>query len=147
MKLTEYMFEKYKVPALFLVKDPVLAAFSCGRSTALILDCGHKSTIATPVNDGYALLKCIIKHDLGGKTLTNDLHNYIKNKKSMTIKPRFTFKKKFVNMDGAEMVQLMDLSQTNEVKNTHPNFYEWSQSEIVREMKEDFLSVSDEILQ
>ena len=42
MKLTEHMFEKYKIPALFIVKDPVLAAFSCGRSTALILDSGHK---------------------------------------------------------------------------------------------------------
>jgi len=41
MKLTEHMFEKYKIPALFLVKDPVLNAFSCGRSSALILDCGH----------------------------------------------------------------------------------------------------------
>ena len=69
MKLTEHMFEKYKIPALFIVKDPVLAAFSCGRSTALILDSGHKQTIATPVNDGYALLKCIIKHDIGGKLI------------------------------------------------------------------------------
>jgi len=67
MKLTEYMFEKYKIPALFLVKDPVLCAFSCGRSSALILDVGHKSSIATPVNEGYALLKCIIKHDIGGQ--------------------------------------------------------------------------------
>jgi len=31
MKLTEQMFEKYKIPALFLVKDPVLTSFSCGR--------------------------------------------------------------------------------------------------------------------
>ena len=42
MKLTEHMFEKYKIPALFLVKDPVLTAFSCGKSSALILDSGHK---------------------------------------------------------------------------------------------------------
>jgi actin-like protein 6A len=73
MKLTEYMFEKYKIPALFLVKDPVLCAFSYGKSSALILDVGHKASIATPVNDGYALLKCIIKHDIGGEQLTNDL--------------------------------------------------------------------------
>lgn len=66
MKLAEHMFEKYQIPALFLVKDPVLAAFSCGRSTALILDSGLNSTIATPVNEGYALLKCIVKHDIGG---------------------------------------------------------------------------------
>jgi len=77
MKLTEFMFEKYNIPALFLVKDPVLASFSCGRSSALILDCGHKQTIATPVNDGYALLKCIIKHDIGGQQLTNDLNTYL----------------------------------------------------------------------
>lgn len=77
MKLTEYMFEKYKIPALFLVKDPVLTSFSCGKSSALILDSGHKSTIATPVNDGYALLKCVIKHDIGGEMITKDLFNTI----------------------------------------------------------------------
>lgn len=81
MKLTEFMFEKYKIPALFLVKDPVLTSFSCGRSSALILDCGHKSSIATPVNDGYALLKCIVKHDIGGEQLTRDLYNFIVHKK------------------------------------------------------------------
>ena len=103
MKLTEHMFEKYKIPALFLVKDPVLNAFSCGRSSALVLDCGHKQTIATPVNDGYALLKCIIKHDIWGKNLTTDLLNLIVNKKNQNIKPRYSFKKKFVNIEGQEV--------------------------------------------
>lgn len=140
MKLTEYMFEKYKIPALFLVKDPVLSAFSCGRSSALILDIGHRSSIATPVNDGYALLKCIIKHDIAGAQLTQDLHSFLQ-KKGVEIKPRYTFKKKFINTDGQELMQLVDLS--SQVKNTHPNYHNWSQLEIVREMKEDFLSVSE----
>ena len=147
MKLTEYMFEKYKIPALFIVKDPVLAAFSCGRSSALILDSGHKSTIATPVHDGYALLKCIIKHDIGGQQLTKDLNAYLLNKKGISVKPRFTFKKKFVNVEGAEMVQLIDLSANEEIRNTHPNYMEFSKLEIVREMKEDFCSIADETLQ
>lgn len=64
----------------------------------------------------------------------------------MPIKPRFTFKKKFVNVEGAEMVQLIDLSSSDAVKNTHPNFMEYSKLEIVREMKEDFLSISEEML-
>jgi actin-like protein 6A len=140
MKLTEYMFEKYKIPALFLVKDPVLSAFSCGRSSALILDIGHRSAIATPVNDGYALLKCSIKHDIGGALLTQDLANFLQ-KKGTQIKPRYTFKKKFINTDGQELMQLIDLS--SQVKDTHPNYTNWSQLEIVREMKEDFLSVSE----
>lgn len=70
LKLTEFMFEKFQVPALFICKAPVLAAFSCGRSTAIIIDSGNKSTSATPVHDGFALQKCIIKHDIGGQFLT-----------------------------------------------------------------------------
>lgn len=31
LKLTEFMFEKYQVPAMFVCKAPVLASFSCGR--------------------------------------------------------------------------------------------------------------------
>ena len=100
MKLTEYMFEKYKIPALFLVKDPVLCSFSCGRSSALVLDVGHKAAISTPVHDGYALLKCIIKHNIGGLSLTQDLFKFVEQKKNVQIKPRYSFKKKYINTDG-----------------------------------------------
>ena len=55
----------------------MLAAFSCGRSTAVVLDSGLKQTIATPVHDGFALQKCIIKHDIGGAYLTNELMKVI----------------------------------------------------------------------
>ena len=42
LKLTEFCFEKMEFPAIFICKDSVLTAFSCGRSTALVLDCGYK---------------------------------------------------------------------------------------------------------
>lgn len=45
------------------------------------------------------------------------------------------------------MVQLIDLSNNEDIKKTHPNFMEYSKLEIVREMKEDFCSISDETLQ
>lgn len=76
-------------------KAPVLSSFSCGRSTALIIDSGHKSTIATPVHDGYALQKCIIKHDIGGYHITKDVLNWIEKVKEVNVLPRFAFKKKF----------------------------------------------------
>lgn len=126
MKLTEYMFEKYKIPALFLVKDPVLTAFSCGKSSALILDSGHKQTVATPVNDGYALLKCIIKHDIGGEMITKDLFKAITEKKKQELRPRYTFKKKFYNVDGAEVLQITDLTGTDGIRGTTESFANWS---------------------
>ena len=75
------------------------------------------------------------------------MNNFIQTKLNQPIKPRYTFKKKFVNVDGAEMVQLVDLSDSDHIKNTTQSYYQWSTTEIVREMKEDFLSVSDEYLQ
>ena len=78
LKLTEFMFEKYKVPALFLCKDSVLSSFACGRSTAIVLDSGFNSTIATPVHDGYALQKCILKHDIGGANISKSFAEWLR---------------------------------------------------------------------
>ena len=55
LKLTEFLFERLQAPSIFLCKDSVLSAFSCGRSTAIILDSGSEFTTSTPVHDGYAL--------------------------------------------------------------------------------------------
>lgn len=49
-KLTELMFEKYNVPAFFVVKNAVLAAFANGRATALVVDSGATHTSAIPVH-------------------------------------------------------------------------------------------------
>ena len=64
------------------------------------------------------------------------------------MKPRFTFKKKFMNVEGDanEVVQLFDLSNSDEVKDTTESYYSYSQMEIIRDMKEEFLNVSDESL-
>lgn len=43
-------------------------------------------------------------------------------------------------------MQLIDIPQ-DQIKGTTENYKLWSQLEIVREMKEDFLNVSDDFLQ
>ncbi|XP_022918644.1 actin-like protein 6B [Onthophagus taurus] len=68
-KLTEIMFEKYKVPAFFLVKNAALAAFANGRSTALVIDSGATHTTAVPVLDGYVINNAVVKSPLGGDYL------------------------------------------------------------------------------
>ena len=42
------MFEKYNVPAFFLMKNAVLAAFASGRTGGLVLDSGATHTSAVP---------------------------------------------------------------------------------------------------
>jgi actin-related protein len=140
MKLTEFMFEKFQVPAIYICKAPVLAAFSCGRSTAVILDSGLKQTIATPVHDGFALQKCIIKHDIGGSFLTNELLSLIEKDKKIEILPRFAFKKKLFNNAGQEGFDLQRLDTSG----VHSSYTNWCKEEIVRDVKEEVLYVSEE---
>lgn len=63
------MFEKYKVPAFFLVKNAALAAFANGRATALVIDSGATHTSAVPVLDGYVISSAVAKSPLGGDYL------------------------------------------------------------------------------
>lgn len=68
-KLVELMFEKYRVPAFFLMKNAVLAAFANGRSTALVIDSGATHTTAVPVVDGHVLTQAIVKSPIGGDVI------------------------------------------------------------------------------
>lgn len=51
-ELAELMFERYRVPALYLAKNASLAAFANGRPTCLVVDSGATHTSAVPVHDG-----------------------------------------------------------------------------------------------
>lgn len=44
-------------------------------------------------------------------------------------------------------MQIKDLSQQDDIKNTTASYFDWSQKEIVREIKEDFLNISEDPLQ
>lgn len=70
------MFEKYNIPAFYLVKNAVLAAFANGRSTGLVLDSGASHTSAIPVHDGYVMTQAIVKSPLAGDFLTAQCKQY-----------------------------------------------------------------------
>lgn len=140
LKLTEFLFEKYRVPALFLCKDSVLSAFACGRSTAIVLDSGHTHTTTTPIHDGYALQKCILRHEIGGATMTKALEDWVTKDQKSEVKPRFTFKRKFKNIDGQESFETTNI----EAPHVDPTYYRWSQMQILNEIKEEMLYVAEE---
>lgn len=73
------MFEKYRVPAYFLVKNAALAAFANGRSTALVVDSGATHTSAVPVLDGYVVGQAIAKSPLGGDYLVSQAKVMLEN--------------------------------------------------------------------
>lgn len=73
------MFEKYRVPAFFLVKNAALAAFANGRATALVVDSGATHTSAVPVLDGYVISQAVVKSPLGGDYLISQAKLMLEN--------------------------------------------------------------------
>jgi actin-like protein 6A len=133
IKLTEMMFEKYGIPAMFVCKSAVLSAFSCGRSTCLVFDSGHNHTYAVPVYDGYALQKSLLKSDIAGDWVTNELMKMVESKNKLV--PHYKFKKNFV--DEHLVTEYLE-NLKDDV--SYENFWK---KEIIRDMKESTLSVFD----
>ena len=133
IKLTEMMFEKYGVPAMFICKSAVLSAFSCGRSTCLVFDSGHSYTYAVPVYDGYVLQKSLLKSDLAGDWVTNQLMKVVDQKRNVV--PHYKFKKNFVA--DSFVTEYLDNIKDDV---SYENFWK---KEIIRDMKESVLSVYD----
>ena len=86
-KLTELMFEKYSVPAFFLVKNAVLSSFANGRSTGLVLDSGATHTSAVPVHDGYVLQQAIVKSPLAGDFMTMQCKQFLEEQRVELVAP------------------------------------------------------------
>ena len=138
IKLTEFMFEKYKIPAIYISKSAVLSGFSCGRSTCLVFDSGHNTTYAVPVSEGYALQKCLIKSNIAGDWISEQVEKNLE-KKGININPFFKFK---VKKEG-------DKFKTEFIRDdiTFDKSYEtfWKK-EIIRDIKETCLITNDEPL-
>ena len=68
---------RYQVPAFFLAKTAVLAAFANGRSTGIVVDSGATHTSAIPVHDGYVLSQGIVTSPLGGDFITAQCRSHL----------------------------------------------------------------------
>ncbi|XP_042964817.1 actin-related protein 4-like isoform X1 [Carya illinoinensis] len=145
-RTAELMFEKYKVPALFLAKNAVcplwicdlpstcstlimvLTSFASGRATSLVVDSGGGSTTVAPVHDGYVLQKAVVSSPIGGEFLSDCLMKSL-GSKGITIKPRYSFKRKEIRPGEFQIVDL-------DIPNTTESYSFYSQRVIASDIKE-----------
>ena len=89
--MTEIMFEKFNVPAMYIMPSSVLAAFSLGRHNALVIDCGSSGCRVTPIIDGMDL-KGAFRYNLrGGDWFSDQLYEKLTTK-GFDILPRYKSK-------------------------------------------------------
>lgn len=54
-KMTQIMFEVFNVPCLYVNVQAVLALYSSGRTTGVVIDSGEGITHTVPIYEGYAI--------------------------------------------------------------------------------------------
>ena len=88
-RLAQILFEETAVQALYLGQQPVLALFSLGKTTGLVLDSGHEVTSAVPVYEGFVCEHEIQKADYGGRTFTDFFYTLLK--RGVAVRTLFKF--------------------------------------------------------
>ncbi|KAF8475520.1 actin family [Kalaharituber pfeilii] len=87
-KTIEVAFEDYEVPAFYLAKAGVCAAFGLGKATALVIDVGASTTSMTPVHDGLILRKGVTRSPLAGDFITSQIRSWL-NSSNIPITPHY----------------------------------------------------------
>mmetsp|Transcript_162982 Transcript_162982/g.313067 ORF Transcript_162982/g.313067 Transcript_162982/m.313067 type:complete len:379 (-) Transcript_162982:114-1250(-) len=69
-RMVEMLFEKFCVPAAFVVIQAVMTLYSQGRTTGCVVDSGDGVTHVVPCYEGYCLPHAIQRLDLAGRDLS-----------------------------------------------------------------------------
>lgn len=76
-QLTQILFEKIKVPAVYFSPAPVLGMYASGCTSGLAVEMGHGTCHTVPIFEGFSLFHSILQLDFGGDDLTSWLGNRI----------------------------------------------------------------------
>uniref|UniRef100_A0A8D0H668 Actin-related protein T2 n=1 Tax=Sphenodon punctatus TaxID=8508 RepID=A0A8D0H668_SPHPU len=72
-KLTQLMFEKFKVPAFYLSVQAILSLYASARITGIVVDSGYGVSHTVPIYEGYCLPHAVCKLDIAGRDITDFL--------------------------------------------------------------------------
>lgn len=137
-KLTEIMFEKYNVPAFFLVKNAVLSAFANGRSTGLVVDSGATHTSAVPIHDGYVLQQAIVKSPLAGDFMTMQCKQFLEDQGVEIVPPyQVAGKEEVREGEPAKWTKKPNLPEVTK------SWHNYMVKEVVQDFQSAVLQVSD----
>ncbi|KYQ91386.1 actin [Tieghemostelium lacteum] len=79
-KITEIMFETFKIPSLYVADQSLMALYSSGRNEGVVLDSGDQCTLSVPIIADQVQTNSIKKMNLGGRDLSKYLVELLNQK-------------------------------------------------------------------
>jgi len=83
-KMTEIIFEYFRVPKYFVQCQAMNALYSEGLTTAMVVDCGEGLSTCVPITDGYLNPSAISRLDIGGREVNFQLMKLLSSKALFT---------------------------------------------------------------
>ncbi len=71
--MTQIMFETFNVPAMYVAIQAVMPFYAFGPTTGVMMDSGDGVSHTVPIYEAYALSSAILRFDLAGRALTEDM--------------------------------------------------------------------------
>ena len=142
LKLTELMFEKFNIPALFLAKDAVLACYACGRTTGLVVDCGGSGCTISPVQDGWVEMRGMNRSAIGGIYMDSYMAELLHKWRPSNPPMPFFRLERSLSSDTSRIIT----SKPRALQNVHNAFDTYMSLEMGREMKESISRVAESSL-
>ena len=72
-KMTEIMFESFKIPCLHQCMTPLLSLYASGRITGLVIESGAGVSHVVPIFKHHPCTRAIQRHDIAGRSVTEYL--------------------------------------------------------------------------
>ena len=117
-KMTQIMFETFKVKGLFINNPAILSLYGCGKFSGIVGDLGEGITQVSPVFDGYPIPHASTKLDFAGGELTEFLGRLLIEGRQFS-----TFVKKEIVQNIKENVCYVALKFEKELKSVEPIDY------------------------
>ncbi|CAL8120946.1 unnamed protein product [Orchesella dallaii] len=84
-KTAEIMFEKFKVPALYISYTGALCMYSAGTTTGLAVEIGDGVTYSCPMYEGYVVKDAVIRSDFGGRDVSDYLYEMVRDERGFEL--------------------------------------------------------------
>ncbi|TID14219.1 actin-like protein-like protein 6A [Venturia nashicola] len=137
-KAIENAMENWGVPAFWLGRSGVLAAFSAGKATALVIDIGASGIQVSPVNEGLILKKGVRSSPLGGNWMSKQIRILFATQQTVVpLVPHYMVKSKI----SVEAGQPSQATYRQFEKPPSNSFRQWEEERVLTEFKESVVQV------